>query len=392
MNDQEKITAAQISENQANLKAKYELEIETARQATLKAKKELTDKDDEIFELQKQNKRLNEESKKAENEAKKGGELDNEQPHLRKPPTKSSPRTAYLESKDFKKLPAVFSCKLPIFMDEVFNTIFHKKKMKQALQSPAHQTALIDRLIDSMKTKAITALNRKLVEIISDKDNYKDSAWEEITAEEANIDNLDKAIVILKKIKAAYNAMDESKVLTIDPDFLDDLEIHFLADVARDSNLNPYKLFKEVIVKKLENNVLATIHDEKSVFYRIINPDEIQHEKTLGGGMEKFAYHVEVQDLVNLENSIDAQILAQEREKNENLQKALDSLVEVLGKEDIHTLTDLKALLQGQTLKNLLALNQQKHNDLEAQLLNLAKQKITKQKQATELLNHLESH
>jgi len=81
--------------------------------------------------------------------------------------------------------------------------------MKQALQSPAHQTALIDRLIDSMKTKAITALNRKLVEIISDKDNYKDSAWEEITAEEANIDNLDKAIVILKKIKAAYNAMDE---------------------------------------------------------------------------------------------------------------------------------------------------------------------------------------
>jgi uncharacterized protein YktA (UPF0223 family) len=86
----------------------------------------------------------------------------------------------------------------------------------------------------------------------------------------------------------------KSKVLTIDPDFLDDLEIHFLADVARDSNLNPYKLFKEVIVKKLENNVLATIHDEKSVFYRIINPEEIQHEKTLGGGMEKFAYHVEV--------------------------------------------------------------------------------------------------
>ncbi|CAJ0839699.1 3969_t:CDS:2 [Entrophospora sp. SA101] len=86
----------------------------------------------------------------------------------------------------------------------------------------------------------------------------------------------------------------KSKVLTIDPDFLDDLEIHFLADVARDSNLNPYKLFKAVITKKLENGVLATIHDEKSVFYRIINPEEIQHEKTLGGGMEKFAYHVEV--------------------------------------------------------------------------------------------------
>ncbi len=227
-----------------------------------------------------------------------------------------------LEGKDFKTLPAVFSCKLGIIMDDVFHTIFNKKKMKQALQSPAHQAALIDRLVDSMKTKAITTLNKKLVSIISDKDNYKDSAWEEITEDEAKIDSLDKAIAILKKLKKAYNAMDEvstdynkgyqkpgsqdwnevetncenkkSKVLTIDPDFLDDLEIYFLADVARDSNLNPYKLFKQVIVKKLENNALATIHDEKSVFYRIINPEEIQHEKTLGGGMEKFAYHVEV--------------------------------------------------------------------------------------------------
>ena len=227
-----------------------------------------------------------------------------------------------LEGKDFKKLPAVFSCKLGIIMDEVCYTVFNKKKMKQALQSPAHQTALMDRLIDSMKTKATTTLNKKIVSLISDQNNYKDSAWTEITAEQANVNSLDKAIVILKLLKSAYNGMDEvsvnynkgyqkpgdttwnevetncetkkSKVLTIDPDFLDDLEIHFLADVARDSNLNPYKLFKEVIVKKLENNVLATIHDEKSVFYRIINPDEIQHEKTLGGGMEKFAYHVEV--------------------------------------------------------------------------------------------------
>lgn len=227
-----------------------------------------------------------------------------------------------LTEKDFKTLPPVFSCKLGIIMDDVFVTIFHKKKMKQALQSPAHQAALIDRLVDSMKTKAITTLNKKLVSIISDKDNYKDSAWEEITEDEAKIDSLDKAIAILKKLKKAYNAMDEvstdynkgyqkpgstdwnevetncenkkSKVLTIDPDFLDDLEIYFLADVARDSNLNPYKLFKQVIVKKLENNALATIHDEKSVFYRIINPEEIQHEKTLGGGMEKFTYHVEV--------------------------------------------------------------------------------------------------
>ena len=227
-----------------------------------------------------------------------------------------------LEGKDFKKLPPVFSCKLPIIMDEVFYTIFNKKKMKQALQSPAHQTSLIDRLIDSMKTKAITALNKKIVEIISDKDHYKDEAWVEIDKDDAKVESLDDAIRILKLIKNAYNGMDEvstsynkgyqkpgdttwnevltncenrkSKVLTIDPDFLDDLEIHFLADVARDSELNPHKIFKAVIKKKLENGVLATIHDEKSVVYRIINPEEIQHEKTLGGGMEKFAYHVEV--------------------------------------------------------------------------------------------------
>jgi hypothetical protein len=227
-----------------------------------------------------------------------------------------------LESKDFKKLPPVFSCKLGIIVDEVFSTIFHKKKMKQAVQSPAHQAALTDRLIDSMKTQATTFLNKKIVSLISDKNNYKDSAWVEISAEEANVNSLDKAIAILKLLKSAYNGMDQisvnynkgyqrpgdttwnevetncetkrSKVLTIDPDFLDDLEIHFLADVARDSNLNPYKLFKEVIVKKLENNVLATIHDEKSVFYRVINPEEIQEEKTLGGGLTKFTYHVEV--------------------------------------------------------------------------------------------------
>ena len=61
-------------------------------------------------------------------------------------------------------------------MDEVFYTIFNKKKMKQALQDPEHQTLLIDRLVDSMKTKAVVALNRKIVEIISDKDNYNDNA------------------------------------------------------------------------------------------------------------------------------------------------------------------------------------------------------------------------
>src|SRR6185295_12062973 len=94
-------------------------------------------------------------------------------------------------------------------MDDVFNTIFHKKKMKQALQSPSHQAALVDRLIDSMKTKATTTLNKKIVEIISTKDNYKATAWEEISQADATIDSLDKAIKILKLLKKAYNGMDE---------------------------------------------------------------------------------------------------------------------------------------------------------------------------------------
>src|SRR4051812_20066436 len=94
-------------------------------------------------------------------------------------------------------------------MDEVFYTIFNKKKMKQALQSPVHQAALIDRLVDSMKTKAITVLNKKITEIICTKDNYNEKAWEIISEEEATVDSLDKAIAVLKMLKKTYNGMDE---------------------------------------------------------------------------------------------------------------------------------------------------------------------------------------
>jgi uncharacterized protein HemX len=54
----QKITAAQISENQEKLKAKYEAEIETAQQEILNLKNTCTEKDDEIFELQKANQKL----------------------------------------------------------------------------------------------------------------------------------------------------------------------------------------------------------------------------------------------------------------------------------------------------------------------------------------------
>ena len=59
--NQEKITSEKISENQARLKAKYEEDIKSAQQEILKLKNDLTVKDDEIFELQKTNKRIAEE-------------------------------------------------------------------------------------------------------------------------------------------------------------------------------------------------------------------------------------------------------------------------------------------------------------------------------------------
>jgi hypothetical protein len=86
----------------------------------------------------------------------------------------------------------------------------------------------------------------------------------------------------------------KSKVLTIDPDLLDDLEIHFLADVARDSELNPRKIFKEVIKKKLDQGVLATIHDEKSLAYQAINDDGLKIKDEFGSGSTKIGIHVTV--------------------------------------------------------------------------------------------------
>lgn len=84
----------------------------------------------------------------------------------------------------------------------------------------------------------------------------------------------------------------KTQVLTIDPDFLDDLEIHFLSDVGNDSELNPYKIFKEVIRKKLENGVKAALHDEKSIAYKAINIGGIQSEKVFGSFNTKFGYRV----------------------------------------------------------------------------------------------------
>ena len=219
-------------------------------------------------------------------------------------------------------MPEVFSCRLPIILDKVYYTIINKRAMKRALQSPVETALLLDRLTDSMKTKPITDINKKITEIICKKENYNTKAWEEVEADDLKIDSLDKDIAILKKIKAASNAMLEisdkynkgyqkpgnttwnkvdtncesqkSQILTIDPDFLDDLEIHYLADVARDSELNPRKIFKEVIKRKMEGKAKVFIHNEKSVAYQAINDDGIKVKEEFGSGSTKIGLHVTV--------------------------------------------------------------------------------------------------
>ncbi|WNE40740.1 MAG: hypothetical protein mread185_000197 [Mycoplasmataceae bacterium] len=227
-----------------------------------------------------------------------------------------------LTPKELKKLPVVFSCRLGMLFSEVFYTAYNKKKMRWALQSPAHQASLIDRLIDSMKTQAQLRLNEALTDVICNKDNYKENTgWEEVEADFVNLDSQDKAIAFLLKMKQVYDEMNEvttkynkgyqkpgdpnwhdvktncetpkSKVLTIDPKYMNGLVIYFLADVARDNDLNPHYLFKKVITRKLKNNVAYTIHDEKSVVYRIINDEGIEQEKILGSGTTKYAYDVD---------------------------------------------------------------------------------------------------
>jgi uncharacterized protein YktA (UPF0223 family) len=222
-----------------------------------------------------------------------------------------------------KDLPPVFSCRLPIIHDRVYWTVFNKKVMKRALQSPEMTAELIERLVDSMKTKPLLDITKKLTEIICDENNYKASAITEITAEEANIDSKEKAIYILNLIRKKASEMlepsqdynkgystptnpntfhevetncesEKSQVLVIDPDFIAAIETYFLSIVNNDSSINPYKIFKEVIRKKLTNNTKVGILDEKSLAYQIINEDGISIEQVFGSGNTKFGYHINV--------------------------------------------------------------------------------------------------
>jgi len=93
-----------------------------------------------------------------------------------------------------------------------------------------------------------------------------------------------------------------------------------------------------------------------------------------------------------LQNSTDAKVIEQ-LEKDLTKQKdLLNQTIELLGNEDIKSLTDLQTLLKGKTLKELLALYETKQQSLENQLLSLAKTKIANQKEAKALVEELEEN
>ncbi|CAH1764425.1 20233_t:CDS:2 [Entrophospora sp. SA101] len=69
-----------------------------------------------------------------------------------------------LTGEDFKKLPIVFSCRLPIMLDNVYPSIQNKQVMKRALQSPALMAELSERLIDDIKTQATRDIKKKVLE------------------------------------------------------------------------------------------------------------------------------------------------------------------------------------------------------------------------------------
>ncbi|CAH1765361.1 2947_t:CDS:2 [Entrophospora sp. SA101] len=58
MNEPEKLTPAQIAEKQEIIKQKYEEDVKEKEQQILNLQNKLTDKDNEIFELQKTNQNL----------------------------------------------------------------------------------------------------------------------------------------------------------------------------------------------------------------------------------------------------------------------------------------------------------------------------------------------
>ena len=79
MNDTEKITSAKIIAEQEQLKAKYEAEIKQAQEDNLDLQNKIIKKDDEIFELQKNQESLVKDRDEWKKEARANRRIEQEQ-------------------------------------------------------------------------------------------------------------------------------------------------------------------------------------------------------------------------------------------------------------------------------------------------------------------------
>jgi len=79
MNDTEKITSAKIIAEQEQLKAKYEAEIKKAQEDNLDLQNKIIKKDDEIFELQKNQESLVKDRDEWKTEARRNRRIEQEQ-------------------------------------------------------------------------------------------------------------------------------------------------------------------------------------------------------------------------------------------------------------------------------------------------------------------------
>lgn len=77
----EKITSAKIIEEQETLKQKYEAEIQAVQQENLSLQNTVLKKDDEVFELQKENKSLATDRDEWKTEAHRNRKIEQDQKH-----------------------------------------------------------------------------------------------------------------------------------------------------------------------------------------------------------------------------------------------------------------------------------------------------------------------
>ncbi|CAG8822349.1 6542_t:CDS:2, partial [Racocetra fulgida] len=75
----------------------------------------------------------------------------------------------YIGTQPLEGLPEVFSCRLPIIVDNVYPSIQNKQVMKRALQNSDILAELSERLIDDMKVQATRDIRKKVMELILDK-------------------------------------------------------------------------------------------------------------------------------------------------------------------------------------------------------------------------------